>query len=108
MPSPATAHTDTTDHITRNRGTVVTVVEAISSEASPGARNPTPSVHSARVIAPVTATTAGCGSPASPARASVTNPMRSPQEKGADPEPEQDRGPVLRGREPIAVEEVCQ
>ncbi|MET1075224.1 MAG: hypothetical protein ABWY11_21440 [Umezawaea sp.] len=34
--------------------------------------------------------------------------MRSPQEKGADPEPEQDRGPVLRGREPIAVEEVCQ
>src|SRR5687767_6295250 len=106
MLSPATAHSDTTSHITRKRGTVVTVVDAISSDVSPGAMNPTPSVHSAKVNAPVTATTAGCGSSASPVRTSVSSPMPHPPEKSGEAQAEQGRGPVLSGREPVAEEQI--
>src|SRR5690349_2129235 len=80
MLSPATAHTETTSHMIRNLGTVVTVVDASRRALSPGARKPTPSVHSANVNAPVTASTAGCGRFASPARASVNKAMNSPRQ----------------------------
>jgi hypothetical protein len=106
MLSPATAQTDTTSHITRNRGTVVTVVDAISNDVSPGAMNPTPSVHSAKVNAPVTATTAGCGKPACPVYASVNSPMLHPPEQSGEAQTDQDRGPVLGGREPVAEEQI--